>query len=798
MDLRTRRQGTFAATDRVHARDPADLNALLTFLGVSVLGALGALWAENTIAGIEGDVAQLFSHLPTAVVGFGLLAVQAVSLLLFLGLPLILLVMRRWRLWGTYTLGYLAASLVTSAAQAALPTEGLPALPFVNPELDGFGDWPTSSFVASAVAGLVVLSPQLPRQWRRFGWGYVAALSLARMVTADAVTIDLLLAVGLGGVSGNAVLLAFGRRVDLPSATAVQAALDRVGLFPITVTANADSGSATLGFAAVLADGQRLHCKVIAAGQHEADNLFRTYRRVRVRELGEEFAYSSVRRAAAVESMLAMTAHRNGARTPAVAALVPLGTDEMLIAFQEVRGTLAASLTDEEFTDDLLDQLWTAVAALRRGGIAHRDLQLTSWLIDDDGLAWLIDFSFGEPAASAGALAGDISELLAATHARVGATRAVAAAVRVLGPQELASGLGHLVPVALTRNTRTALKKVDGGLQPLIAEAARACGVPEPQFAPIERVKPRTLVMAGLMAVAIYVLLPQLADLPRMAEAIREADPKMVGLAGLASVLTYVGSGMAIAGSIPQPVRLWHSLAAAVSAAFVGAVAPPGIGHVGLNVRFVQKQGLAPEAAISSTAAKEVGVGTVHMLLLAILALLAGSSGALTEELKKLPSLQTVAIGASIVLALIGLAAATPKARSFVLTSVVPAVRNSVASLQELASRPEKILLLFTGGLLLQLSYVSALYFSVRALGGVAGFATVGLIYLTVGSAAAIAPTPGGIGAVEAVLLTALTGIGMAAAPALAAVFLYRLVTFWVPIPAGAAAFRLLMSRDLL
>jgi uncharacterized membrane protein YbhN (UPF0104 family) len=53
------------------------------------------------------------------------------------------------------------------------------------------------------------------------------------------------------------------------------------------------------------------------------------------------------------------------------------------------------------------------------------------------------------------------------------------------------------------------------------------------------------------------------------------------------------------------------------------------------------------------------------------------------------------------------------------------------------------------------------------------------------------------VGAVEAVLLAALTGIGMASAPALAAVFLYRLVTFWGPIPVGGLSMRYMVSRQL-
>ena len=129
---------------------------------------------------------------------------------------------------------------------------------------------------------------------------------------------------------------------------------------------------------------------------------------------------------------------------------------------------------------------------------------------------------------------------------------------------------------------------------------------------------------------------------------------------------------------------------------------------------------------------------------------------------------------------------------------MVPAVRHSLDAMRTLVSSPTKMVVLFVGALLLQVGYIAALYFSVQALGGDAGFTTIGLIYLTVGSAASVAPTPGGVGAVEAVLLAALTGVGVAAAPALAAVFLYRLVTFWVPIPIGGLSMRWLVARDLL
>jgi uncharacterized protein (TIRG00374 family) len=63
-----------------------------------------------------------------------------------------------------------------------------------------------------------------------------------------------------------------------------------------------------------------------------------------------------------------------------------------------------------------------------------------------------------------------------------------------------------------------------------------------------------------------------------------------------------------------------------------------------------------------------------------------------------------------------------------------------------------------------------------------------GLLYLTASSVAAAAPTPGGVGAVEAALTAALTGAGAPAAEALSAVFLFRLATYWAPVPLGWAA----------
>lgn len=57
--------------------------------------------------------------------------------------------------------------------------------------------------------------------------------------------------------------------------------------------------------------------------------------------------------------------------------------------------------------------------------------------------------------------------------------------------------------------------------------------------------------------------------------------------------------------------------------------------------------------------------------------------------------------------------------------------------------------------------------------------------YLLANAVGAAVPTPAGIGTTEAALVTVLVAIGIGAGPALQAVVLFRLITFWAPVPIG-------------
>jgi undecaprenyl-diphosphatase len=112
--------------------------------------------------------------------------------------------------------------------------------------------------------------------------------------------------------------------------------------------------------------------------------------------------------------------------------------------------------------------------------------------------------------------------------------------------------------------------------------------------------------------------------------------------------------------------------------------------------------------------------------------------------------------------------------------------------------RPTKVAMVLGGSALVTFAYLTTLYFSIEAFGGGLPFATVGAVYLVGSAVAQAAPTPGGLGAVEAALIAGLVAAGLDNTIAVPAVFFYRFFTFWAPILPGWLSFQWLERNDYL
>jgi uncharacterized protein (TIRG00374 family) len=89
-----------------------------------------------------------------------------------------------------------------------------------------------------------------------------------------------------------------------------------------------------------------------------------------------------------------------------------------------------------------------------------------------------------------------------------------------------------------------------------------------------------------------------------------------------------------------------------------------------------------------------------------------------------------------------------------------------------------------------------ALLCALRAVGAKPQPSLVLLAYATAAVLALIPLTPGGLGFVEAGLVGTLKLAGVAASAALAATLLYRIVSFWLPLPAAGVAYALFRRRE--
>ena len=298
--------------------------------------------------------------------------------------------------------------------------------------------------------------------------------------------------------------------------------------------------------------------------------------------------------------------------------------------------------------------------------------------------------------------------------------------------------------------------------------------------------------MIATLTGAFYFLLPQLANVDDSVEALRSANWGWLAGAIVMSALTYVSAAVGMAGGVPERLPLAPTIEVQLASSFVNRVTPANVGGMALNVRYLQKAGVPPPEAVTGMGLNVVAGGIVHIVLLIVFFAWAGRSGGGFS----MPSSSKLLVVIAILLAAIGVVMATRKGRHVLRTKVLPAVRQSFSSIGSLARSPQRLLALFGGSMGVTLAYIAALACAVNAFDGGTSVAQVGAVYLGSSLIAAAAPTPGGLGAMEAALVAGFTAIGMDGGIAVATVLSYRLVTYWLPILPGWISFRLLERRN--
>jgi uncharacterized membrane protein YbhN (UPF0104 family) len=264
-----------------------------------------------------------------------------------------------------------------------------------------------------------------------------------------------------------------------------------------------------------------------------------------------------------------------------------------------------------------------------------------------------------------------------------------------------------------------------------------------------------------------------------------------VPLVLVASAASYLAASLSLMGYVRERLSFARTALVQLAASFAGFVTPPSVGGLAVNIRYLRKSDVSMTGAAASVGLSQVVNGASHVLLL--LAFVA-ATGASAPHSLPIPGWAFGAIGALVALA--ALVMALPAPRRWVLRRVLPPLREATPRLLNLLTSPVKLAEGVGGALLLNGCYIAALWFSVHAFGGEVRLSQVAVVYLAGAAIGAAAPTPGGLGAVEVAMSTGLAAAGMASAAAVSAVLLFRLATFWLPVPIGWLAFHWLQRRD--
>ncbi|MFJ8694856.1 lysylphosphatidylglycerol synthase domain-containing protein [Streptomyces roseolilacinus] len=848
---------------RVHR--PSDLLRLLVGV-LAIVVVIGiAAFASGTTSGLEQDISKGTGQAPDVFVKVAGLVSSIAVLLVPVAFAIERLIKRDGLRIADGVLAAVLAHGVTLATDLwvarAAPTAIQEAL--TQPQSGGGLTDPVHGYLAPVIAYMSAVGMARRPRWRIVLWVVLLLDAFTMLVAGYTTPLSIILTILIGWTVAYGTLYTVGSPNVRPTGQTLLAGLRHVGFRPVSamraegLPETAEQGDRGRRYLVTLEEGSPLDVTVVDREQQAQGFFYRVWRRLTLRGITTRRSIQSLRQALEQEALLAYAAIAAGANAPKLIATSELGPDAVMLVYEHRGGRSLDSLADEEITHEVVCGCWEQVRALQSRRIAHRRLTGDALLVDPSGNVVITDLRGGEIAAGDLVLRMDIAQLLTTLGLRVGAERAVAAAVQVLGPDKVADCLPLLQPIALSRSSRATLRRLarersqrereavlaaseaakqarleasseageagskverrtvraekqaekraledalhEAREEDLLAQIRRQVLRIRPQ-APVEpvrleRIRPRTLISLIAGAIAAYFLLSQIASIPL--STISEADWGWVTVAAACSALSYVAAAMSLLGFVPERVSFLRTVVAQVAGSFVKIVAPAAVGGVALNTRFLQRSGVRPGLAVASVGASQLfGLGA-HILLLLAFGYLTGTERSQDDFT---PS-RTVIAGLLTIAVLLLVVTAVPALRKFVSTRLRSLFAGVVPRMLDVLQRPGKLLTGIGGMLLLTAMFVLCLDASIRAFNGgeqPLSYASLAVVFLAGNALGSAAPTPGGVGAVEGALLAGLVLAGVPKEVAAPAVLLYRLLTLWLPVLPGWVSFNHLTRKGAL
>lgn len=658
---------------------------------------------------------------------------------------------------------------------------------FDGERLGGFGFPSGHSTFAAACA--TVLYYQVPRRYRKYLLLIVALVGISRMYLGAHFPLDVVGGWALGALIGALVVTLFGVSNKGVSAVKLKAFMNKRGMDIQSLQfANVDARGSRPIFIQTQ-DGKQYFGKIFGKQEHAADWLFKVFRFFRYKNLQAEEPHISSRRNVEIEAFAMLWAKQAGVRVARLSNIFQYGSS--WVSVQERID--AKPLADyKRLTQTSLEDAWLEVKKLHSARIAHRDLRAANIMIDKQGKAHIIDFGFAEVAASRQRLSMDVAELLMSMTQAVGVERTVEAARKIIKRQDLIRALPYLQKAVFSGATTKQLKQNKGLLTELKDQLKHELHLKnEIDEATIVRVNRRKLINIIILAIFVYIIAPKFGPFKDALAHSHIASLWWLVPVTIASLSTYFLTGLIYMALAPVPLRLRDTTLVQVAASFMSKIVPAGLGSTTLNVKYLTKAGM-DSLETSAVVAEQAFIGFImFMVPLGLFLLLNGTNVFKLIHLHFRPAVFIVII-LGIFLGGIVVVSVQKLRRSVAdkLTQLIEGVRNNTTPSRDLV-------LAAVASMSVTGAYILCLYFSLQTIGVDIGITQAITVYAFAVIAKSAIPAPGGLGPVEAAMIASLVGFGIADSAAVSSVIIYRLATFWIPIPFSILSYRYINAKKL-
>ena len=666
-------------------------------------------------------------------------------------------------------------------AHAALRSPGSHGFDFPDPR--------TAVAAALATAG----APYLGRFSRQVLWVLVVLVGVADVFLGRNLPLGVFAGAVLGWGTGRLSHLVLGAPGRRASEESILLALRESGLDPVSVSPTGRFLLHPQQFEVRTADGDRLQMKLVRRLHRLAGPTYKLRRAAASLDTQFEPGLSTPRHEVEHEAYITLLAERAGVGVLPVLLAGEVEHGPPFLIRRQVDGRPLSSLRAEELDDDLLARIWSDVATLGREHIAHHDLSAANVLVDRAGRPRIVDFTLSRAGGPPAQAAQDVAEMLVSITSVGGVQRAVDSAVACLPRTTLEQALPYLQWMVLHRRIRNQCSSAKVTLADLRETLAEQIGVPVPSFR--SPVRPAAVAMLLAGGLAVYLLLPQLANGGEVLDSLRGSDWRWLAVAVATGLLAVLAAAVTVLGSTPRRLPVRKTLAVQVAAAFTGRTTAAGIGFYGVNLVYLERLGLRRAHAVGVILLNRVAMGLVSAAATGLGVLVIGNAVPLGGL--AVPHGPVVIAAACAVVVLVVAVLVSPLGRRRVWRPLASATRDVVAELLPVLRQPLRSAELFGGAVAFLALSAYGLAATLSAFGATYPLVPVLAVYVVGSTLGQIAPTPGGLGAVEAALVAGLTAVGVGSTVAVAAVLASRALTFWLPVLPGLVAFRVLQRRGV-